>query len=78
MQNDRVHNLRASLFISYLSCTLVICPEKSAMLVQHELVMELICRRLHQPPVWDGQNGPLPARLLCWTPFAAQLHSDLP
>ena len=78
MQNDRVHNLRASLFISYLSYTLVICPDKSAMWFQHELVAELICKRLHQPPVWDGQNGPLPVRLLCWIPFVARSRSDLP
>ena len=78
MQNDRVHNLRASLFISYLSYALVICSERSAMWFQHELVVELICKRLHRPPAWDGQNGPLPVRLLCWTPFAGRSRSDLP
>lgn len=53
------------------------CPAKSALRVQHELHMELICKHSHQPPALDGQNGPPPARLLCWIPFEAQSRSDL-
>ena len=53
------------------------CPAKSALRVQHELHTELICKHSHQPPALDGQNGPPPARLLCWIPFEAQSRSDL-